>query len=118
MLDFLGSDVDKFFNWVATAPPGILATVGVLLVGFALKRTKRFPNDMIPIFLMVVVGPCLFIMAKYGMARFYVEGMVCAGIVWLLHAQIWKRFAGRFFPGSVMEGFDTDEITKPPSQAG
>lgn len=72
--------MDGFFQWVSELPPQAITCVGVLLIGYALKRTKRFPNDLIPIFLIVIVGPLLYALSRYGMARFVVEGMVYSGL--------------------------------------
>lgn len=111
MQEVFGIDIGKFFDWVSGAPPPILATLGTLLCGFMLKRLDVLPNKYIPGILMLAVGPGLLLLARYGLARFYVEGMVYAGIVWLFHAQIWKRVAP--LVGIKSEGFETETVEKP-----
>ena len=101
---------DKFFQWVSELPPPAITCLGILLIGFALKRTAIFPNDLIPIFLIVVVGPGLYTLSRYGLARFAVEGMVYGGLVWLMHKQVWKRFiAPKLGLGKDVEPFDDTE---------
>lgn len=90
--DLIGIDVGKAFDWVASLPPAPLTCLAVLLLGFAIKRTEWIPNRSIPLVLMIV-GPILLILARYGLMRFAVEGMIYSGVVWLFHAQIWKRIA-------------------------
>lgn len=110
-------DLQRLFDWVGKLPPWGLTVVGVLMVGFALKRTKKFPNDFIPLVLIAGVGPALLLAASYGFLRFVVEGMVYAGLAWLLHGQLWKRFADRFLghSGQPFED-DTQVLSKSDAQ--
>lgn len=108
MKETFGFDPEKFFTWVSNMPAPLLAVIGVLMVGFALKRTKKFPNDFIPLLLVVVVGPALLLAARFGVMRFVVEGMVYAGLVWLAHGQLWKRFAPRFLGEHSRQPFEDD----------
>lgn len=106
MKDLIGFDVSKFFEWVGALPPAPLTCLAVLLLGFALKRAQWVPNNRIPLLLMAI-GPCLLILARYGLMRFVVEGMIYSGVVWLFHAQIWKRFIAPKLGGADV-GFDSD----------
>jgi len=103
-INILGFDVGKVLTWLDEAPPSVLCLVGVLVIGFGMRKAEWIPNNRIPMVLMLVVGPALYIMASYGIARFYVVGVSISGIVWLCAPLIWKKLSKRF--GLRAEPFD------------
>lgn len=106
MKELIGFEPAKFFEWVAALPPEPLTVIAVLMLGYALKRAEWVSNKAIPLVLMVA-GPIFLIVARYGLLRFVVEGIVYAGAAWIFHAQVWKRFIAPKL-GGASGGFDSD----------
>lgn len=104
-------NIEAATKWIENMPAWLLTVIAILLVGYALKRIKTFPNYFIPLAIMAL-GPVFLILSRYGMMRFVVEGIVYAGTAWMLHAQIWKRFVAPHLGKDAGEGFDTAEIRK------
>jgi len=104
MMDIL----NNVFDWIEALPVWGLTILVALVIGFTLKKTPRYPNDMIPIGVMAF-GTIASVALQYGLGRLIVKGMIYSGLAWLFHRHIWKRFANRFFPEAQGE-FDTGVV--------
>lgn len=104
--------INQALEVIAKLPVGLLTIVVTLIIGFTLKKTKRYPNDMIPIGA-IALGTISSVAIRYGFGRFIVEGMVYSGLAWIFHKFIWKAFLERFpiFKGASKE-FDTNPELK------
>jgi len=91
MMDFF----DTAFGEVERLPVWALSVVVSLVIGFTLKKTKQFPNGMIPLGV-IVFGTAASVAIRYGFGRFIVEGMVYSGTAWMFHKFIWKSLIARF----------------------
>ena len=104
--------LNKLFGEIERLPVWSLTVAVTLIIGFTLKKTKRFPNDMIPMGVLLF-GTAASVAIRYGFGRFIVEGLVYSGTAWLFHKFIWKLFVARFFPGKdVDKEFDTNPELK------
>lgn len=108
--------LNKLFSGIERLPVWSLTVLVSLVIGFTLKKTKRFPNDMIPIGVLLL-GTCASVAIRYGFGRFIVEGLVYSGTAWMFHKFIWKNVVKVFiarFPVAeatvkeIEKEFDTD----------
>lgn len=106
MIDTLSKALDA----ITGLPVGLLTVVVTLIIGFTLKKTRRFPNDLIPL-AVIVCGTVSSVAIRYGFGRFIVEGMVYSGLAWMFHKFIWKAFIARFFP--MVKGADKEFDSNP-----
>jgi len=93
-------------NQLDGAPVWLLVVIFSLCVGYTLKWIKRFPNNLIP--LPVVLGAALansILMSAVrppGVAflawatRQFIVGLVLGFVTWLLHHYVIKRIEARF----------------------
>jgi hypothetical protein len=116
------SIINELLAQVQKAPYSLLVILGLNLIGVVLKMIPQIPNYVIPMTLMLVLGPLAMIAEgnngtvnpdmRYPIAIFIVQGVIFGFVSWVLHATLLKRFE-KYLPAGLL-GDATPEPPKPP----
>lgn len=97
-------ELSKFLSSLYGAPAAILVVLSCLVVGYGLKFIKRFPNDAIP--LTVILWAAVFypiiaddkndLSLRVWLVRNVLFGLVCGFIAWLMHNKLLSKLEDRF----------------------
>ena len=85
------------------APAGLLVMFGCIVLGYCLKMVKRFPNQAIPLAVILfgaVVYPIIAdtnnaFTLRVWLVRNVLIGLVIGLLAWMLHNQVIKRIEGK-----------------------
>lgn len=100
-------DLFTFFGGLESMPGYGLTFLFCITFGYLLKATPRFPNNAIPMVVILAGGlvNCLLATAlvppmtiRIWLTRNIVIGLIVAVIAWLVHKLILKRFIDKWFP--------------------
>ena len=118
IIDRISSAVDGIYGY----PAWLIVALACLIVGFCLKRWSRFPNEAIPLAVILFGGLFMAMMApdhpaKVSSLRWkatnFLVGVLIGFFVWLFHNKIWKAALARYpILGSVVPSFDTEAIKR------
>lgn len=105
------------------APVGILLYFAILAIGYAMKASKKVPNNVIPIvliccglllWLMVAEEPNAGTSLRNWFGRNIMIGLIIPCAAWLTHRVILKRLEKKLGVFKNGDGFETEVQTKPP----
>lgn len=107
MEDTLETLID-YLQKVAGLPACALTVAVCVVAGYALRLIKKFPNDGIPLVVILLGGVLYPLIAdanntwtlRVWIVRNAGIGLVFGMAAWLLHNQILKRIEDRYFPGT------------------
>lgn len=122
----------KALNQLYGLPAGLLVLVSCIVVGYVLRLVKRFPNDGIPVVVILWGGAFLPLLAdiesempwRVWFVKNLLVGLTIGLAAWLLHNKVISKIEDRFamlFPGAVgtprptqiTETTPTPETTRP-----
>lgn len=116
------SIINELMAQVQKAPYSLLVILGLNLIGVVLKMIPHIPNYIIPMTLMLVLGPLAMIAEgnngtvnpemRYPIAIFIVQGVIFGFVAWVLHAAVLKRFE-KYLPAGLLG--EPEPIEKPPN---
>ncbi len=110
--------VTDYLQKLEGAPAIILVALSAIVLGYVLKRFKTFPNDAIPIVVILwggVVYPLIAdanndLTLRVWLVRNVTIGLITGFVAWIFHNKILKRYLDRFIVKD-----ETPEV-KPPDQ--
>lgn len=109
--------VTDYLQKLEGAPAVLLVVLSAIVLGYVLKRFKSFPNDAIPIVVILwggVVYPLIAdanndLTLRVWLVRNVAIGLITGFVAWIFHNQILKRFLNKL---SSKE--ETPEVTNTP----
>lgn len=98
-IPYLGQ-LERVNDYLTGAPAGILTIVICIVAGWGLKMVKRFPNEAIPLVVLLVGAVWFMLMApskaadmptRIWLARNFAIGVGLAFIAWAVHKLVLSR---------------------------
>ena len=113
----------EFNDKLMGAPSGVLVFLFCIGIGYGLKMLKKFPNDGIPVAVMLVGCIAFAVLApsdpkvelRIWIGRSVIIGWVIGTAAWLFHKFVLKH-AERWLVDKIVSkfpSFDTQQFTKP-----
>ncbi len=112
--------ITDYLQKLEGAPAIILVILSAIVLGYALRRLKRFPNNGIPVVVILwggIVYPLIAdanndLTLRVWLVRNVTIGLITGFVAWVFHNKILKRYLDRFI---VKDDSEANEDTKPPS---
>ena len=107
--------VTQFLNNLYGAPAGVLVILICIIAGYALKKVKSFPNDAIPI-VVILIGAAIYpliaddrndITLRVWIVRNLGIGLILGFAAWVIHNKVIKLITDKFGTD------DTTTLVKP-----
>ena len=98
-------DISEFLSSLWGLPGAVLTTLLCVAVGYALKRFKRYPNDAIPLTIMLLGAGINTLLAdpmtppltmRLWLGKNMVIGFIAGAGAWLTHKMILKKIESMF----------------------
>lgn len=125
------NDITKLVEWndkLMGLPSGVLVFLGCIAVGYLLRSIKRFPNDGIPL-TVVLIGCILFMLVapdqigvtrRIWLTKNFLFGLIIGLSSWMIHKIVLSKVEDRLeLIGKLPESLrtktgNTDMYVKPP----
>lgn len=109
--------VTEYLQKLEGSPAVLLVVLSAIVLGYVLKRFKTFPNDAIPIVVILWGGVIYPLIAdanndltlRVWLVRNVAIGLITGFVAWVFHNQILKRFLNKFSSRD-----ETAEVTNSP----
>jgi len=122
MNDAISWVMDKI-NWLYSAPAAVLFLLSCIVVGYVLRGIKRFPNDAIPLVVVLWAAVASVLLApeeptgtphRVWLCKNALIGVIIGFAAWACHKKILKRLEDKvpWLSGLFSTG-NTDQIKNP-----